>query len=277
MKITEENTTGRRLIVSDIDGTFLRSDRSLHEENLEAVRRLVERGHIFALATGRIFGTARMIAYKMGRDVYVISNNGASIRHTAEEKAIYEYAMPTELLEKIFGVAERHEYGYQVYTDMAMVTSRPNPFLNKYIEELRDIPKELHYTVDMNGNPRAVAGVRKVAYMFYDKAPTAALLEELGAMPEVTAAQSHRYGIDILARGVDKGSALIRLADFLGIAGRDTVAFGDEDNDAFLLRAAGIGIAMDNATAATKAAADFVTLGNDEAGFAHGLRVLGLI
>lgn len=277
MKITEENTTGRRLIVSDIDGTFLRSDRSLHEENLEAVRRLVERGHIFALATGRIFGTARMIAYKMGREVYVISNNGASIRHTAEEKAIYEYAMPAELLEKIFGVAERHEYGYQVYTDMAMVTSRPNPFLNKYVEELRDIPKELHYTVDMNGNPRAVEGVRKVAYMFYDKGPTAALLEELGSMPEVTAAQSHRYGIDILARGVDKGSALIRLADFLGIGRQDTVAFGDEDNDAFLLRTAGVGIAMGNATAATKAAADFVTLGNDEAGFAHGLRVLGLI
>lgn len=277
MKITEENTTGRRLIVSDIDGTFLRSDRSLHEENLEAVRRLVERGHIFALATGRIFGTARMIAYKMGRDVYVISNNGASIRHTAEEKAIYEYAMPAELLEKIFGVAERHEYGYQVYTDMAMVTSRPNPFLNKYVEELRDIPKELHYTVDMNGNPRAVEGVRKVAYMFYDKGPTAALLEELGSMPEVTAAQSHRFGIDILAKGVDKGSALIRLADFLGIGRQDTIAFGDEDNDAFLLRTAGVGIAMGNATAATKAAADFVTLGNDEAGFAHGLRVLGLI
>lgn len=277
MKITEENTTGRRLIVSDIDGTFLRSDRSLHEENLEAVRRLVERGHIFALATGRIFATARMIAYKMGREVYVISNNGASIRHTAEEKAIYEYAMPAELLEKIFGVAERHEYGYQVYTDMAMVTSSPNPFLNKYVEELRDIPKELHYTVDMNGNPRAVEGVRKVAYMFYDKGPTAALLEELGSMPEVTAAQSHRFGIDILAKGVDKGSALIRLADFLGIGRQDTIAFGDEDNDAFLLRTAGVGIAMGNATAATKAAADFVTLGNDEAGFAHGLRVLGLI
>lgn len=274
-KITEKKITGRRLVVSDIDGTFLRSDRSLHEENVAAVKKLIECGHVFALATGRIFGTARMIAYKMGQEVYIISNNGASIRHTADEKAIYEYAMPAELLETIYRVAERHDYGYQVYTDMAMVTARPNPFLSKYIEELRDIPEELHYTVDMNGDPRKVKDIRKVAYTFYNKAPTAALLAEIASMPGVTAAQSHRFGIDISAKGVDKGSALTRLADSLGIAREHTVAFGDEDNDEVLLRAAGIGVAMGNATDATKRAADYVTLSNDEAGFAHALQKLG--
>lgn len=265
------------MIVTDIDGTFLKSDRTLHEENVRAVRELIANGHAFALATGRIFGTARIIPHKMGLDVYIISNNGAGIRHTAEAEALYTRTMPKELLERIFEVAERHSYGYQVYTEMSMVTATPNPFLEKYIEENGDLPDALKYEVDMYGDPRAVEGVRKVAYTFYRKEPTAELLRDLRMIPGVSAAQSHRFGIDISLADVNKGAALLKLAEYLGIAPENTVAFGDEDNDEGMLRAAGIGIAMKNATERTRAAADFVTGTNDEAGFAHALRRLNLI
>ncbi|MDO4754055.1 MAG: HAD family hydrolase [Bacillota bacterium] len=271
------NAFNRKLIVSDIDGTFLKSDRSLHEENVAAVRALTAKGHCFALATGRIYGTARMIAYMMGEDFYIISNNGAAIRHTAESAPLYEHTMSRALLEQIYRVAERHDYGYQVYTDMEMVTARPNPFLGKYIDELKQLPEEMRYVVDMNGDPRKVEGIRKVAYTFYYKQPTNELMSDLRAIPGITVAQSHRFGIDISSEDVHKGSALKRLARHLGIADRDTVAFGDEDNDEVLLRAAGLGIAMGNATEATRRAAAFITKTNDEAGFAYALRELGFI
>lgn len=267
----------KKLIVSDIDGTFLRTDRSLDGSHVETVRHLLESGHFFALATGRIFGTARMITHAMGIDLFVISNNGASIRHTASAEPIFRSTMPRELLEDIYRVAERHDYGYQVYTDMRMVASRPNPFLNKYIEERESLPEELRYEVIMPGNPRETEQVEKVAYTFYDKPPTEEMLRDLRAIPGIVAVQSHRFGIDISLRGVDKGSGLRRLADHLGVDPADTVAFGDEDNDVSLLRAAGTGVAMSNATEAAKRAADFVTGSNDESGLTYAVRRMHIL
>ena len=49
------------------------------------------------------------------------------------------------------------------------------------------------------------------------------------------------------------------------------MAFGDGENDVSMLRAAGLGVAMGNAAEEVKAAADLVTLGNDEDGVAYGI------
>ena len=61
-----------------------------------------------------------------------------------------------------------------------------------------------------------------------------------------------------------KGVAVRKLAEHLGIDERDTVAVGDYDNDAAMLRAAGVGIAVSNASPAAKAAADVITVSNEE-------------
>ena len=62
------------------------------------------------------------------------------------------------------------------------------------------------------------------------------------------------------------------LADHLGIAREETMAFGDGENDISMLKAAGIGIAMGNASDQVKAAADEVTLTNEQAGVAAAIR-----
>lgn len=46
---------------------------------------------------------------------------------------------------------------------------------------------------------------------------------------------------------LDKGSALLWLADHLGISREETMAFGDGENDIPMIKAAGIGVAMENA------------------------------
>ena len=55
------------------------------------------------------------------------------------------------------------------------------------------------------------------------------------------------------------------------------MAFGDGDNDITMLRYAGIGVAMGNADAAVKAAADYVTTGTDSSGIAKALRHFGML
>ena len=69
---------------------------------------------------------------------------------------------------------------------------------------------------------------------------------------------------EILPKGISKGSVLPKLAEYLGIDMRRTVAVGDYNNDISMLKSAGVGIAVANATPEAKAAADFVTVSNEE-------------
>ena len=69
---------------------------------------------------------------------------------------------------------------------------------------------------------------------------------------------------EILPKGISKGAVLPRLAEHLGLDMKRTVAVGDYNNDISMLKAAGVGIAVSNATEEAKAAADLVTVSNEE-------------
>jgi Cof subfamily protein (haloacid dehalogenase superfamily) len=76
--------------------------------------------------------------------------------------------------------------------------------------------------------------------------------------------RSEKSLYEILPKGVSKGTVLPRLAEHLGIDMRRTVAIGDYDNDVSMLKAAGLGIAVANATSAARAVADIITVSNEE-------------
>lgn len=83
---------------------------------------------------------------------------------------------------------------------------------------------------------------------------------------EVTGALSNN--IEVNAAGVDKGNAILWFADHLGIPHEEVAGFGDGNNDIQLLKKAGIGVAMANATDQVKAVSDYITGTNDEDGVA---------
>ncbi|MCI7239359.1 MAG: HAD-IIB family hydrolase, partial [Anaerococcus sp.] len=80
--------------------------------------------------------------------------------------------------------------------------------------------------------------------------------------------------LDIMPKGINKGRSLIEIADYYKIDHKDTIAFGDEINDIEMIKAAGVGVAMGNASEDIKKAAKFITLSNDENGVAVYLNKL---
>ena len=83
--------------------------------------------------------------------------------------------------------------------------------------------------------------------------------------------------IEVADERAGKHRAMTYLAKRLHIPAEGTAAFGDGDNDAEMLKAAGVGIAMENATALCREAADYVTLSHEKDGVAWGIRkILGL-
>ena len=71
--------------------------------------------------------------------------------------------------------------------------------------------------------------------------------------------------------GADKGRALTRLGEMLGVAPDEMVAIGDSDNDAEMLRAVGMPVAMGNADAALKDLAKYITADCDHDGVAQAV------
>lgn len=73
---------------------------------------------------------------------------------------------------------------------------------------------------------------------------------------------------DVFPTGGGKDRGMAAICREMGISPAETIAFGDGENDISMLKFAGIGVAMGNATPATKASADFITKSVDEDGVA---------
>jgi hydroxymethylpyrimidine pyrophosphatase-like HAD family hydrolase len=97
-------------------------------------------------------------------------------------------------------------------------------------------------------------------------------LEELPKrFPDLIFSTSMPFNIEITARTATKGQCLMSLCALLGVDAEDAMALGDGTNDLDMLQKAGVGVAMGNAAPALLEAADFVTLTNNEAGFARAV------
>lgn len=89
--------------------------------------------------------------------------------------------------------------------------------------------------------------------------------------------RSTPYFIELLPLGIDKGPALESIASRYDFLTDNIVSFGDSYNDVSMLRTSGIGVAMANADEEVKAAADMITLSNNNDGVAHVIEKLCMI
>lgn len=112
----------------------------------------------------------------------------------------------------------------------------------------------------------------KIVFSDFDENAIARVTELLAAHPragEFDFIRSERSLYEILPKGIDKGTVLPLLAKHLGISMDKTIAVGDYNNDIGMIRAAGLGIAVANAVDGVKAAADHVTVSNEESAIAR--------
>ena len=97
-------------------------------------------------------------------------------------------------------------------------------------------------------------------------------------LPEdLTVVRTAAFYLEIFPRRINKGQGLCDICRILKIDVRNSIAFGDSENDIPMLKAAGIGIAMKNAEIDVKKASDMSTLSNNEDGIPYALRALNVI
>lgn len=258
------------LLVSDIDGTLLRRDNSLGARNLEAVRRFQELGGRFTLATGRMPVSMGQILGGIHLNAPAICYNGACIFDHERAQVLWEVTLDEAALDVVAHVEQTLPCsGTEIYQSGRIHFGRVNTFVVDHIHYERI---EAHCTPFRPTDLREIPRPWTKAIFCQDSAQTAHVKAHLLASPYAERyqfVQSGPYYLELLPPGTSKGRALQELARLLGQDLRRTIAVGDNENDADMLRLAGLGIAVENATASAKDHADLVTVHHEEDALHH--------
>ena len=96
-------------------------------------------------------------------------------------------------------------------------------------------------------------------------------------LPNLSLSRWHPLFADVNLAGISKATGISAFADYYGIEMAEIMACGDGGNDIPMLKAAGIGVAMGNASEAVKASADFITDTVENDGLCKALKNFGII
>ncbi len=268
-----------KLIATDIDGTFVDDRKHMIDENIQALTECAERAIQIVPATGRtIIGIPDELKNLPGVR-YAITVNGASVVDLKTGEIISSCLLKAETAIKIMELVRdcEDDIMYDAYIDGVGYTRQsfwdnlayyvPNQGIHDLVRKTRKpVPDNIEYIREH------CEYVEKINLFFVKEEARMRMRKVLTDIPGILVSSSLSNNLEINAAGADKGSALIRLAEHLGISQEETMAFGDGENDISMIRMAGFGVAMENAEECVKAVADHITVTNNEAGVAVAIR-----
>ncbi|GAB6184873.1 Cof-type HAD-IIB family hydrolase [Thermopirellula anaerolimosa] len=266
-----------RLLAVDIDGTLVNSQDHLTETTCRAIRRAGAAGLRVVLATGRRYSRALPLVESLSLEVPVIASSGAIVKNPLSHQTLFRAEFPENGLRRLIFLIRRlgfqpillgdtFDQGFDYYLDPL---DRPNPQLESY---LRANPGCERYQARLEATPPPDVFA---AFTIGDRDQMLIVEQELHKVfpgQYVThVLRSPRYEgffCEIAPAGVDKWSAVRRVAAMFGVPLEAICAVGDDVNDLPMIREAGLGVAMGNALPVVKEAADYVAPTHDEEGLA---------
>lgn len=250
-----------RLFVLDIDGTLRpRSCNCVPRATAKAVTAVQKAGVKVAIATGRGRVSVPKELLNGIRPDYWICSAGADVQD-AKGTRLQEVRMTSEQMYALVDFFENYEYPLRfIFSDGSYAYLGYEEFLewsrtHKIGIDLKDGMDQDRHLIDM---PFTAFGwlPREAAARFQEKYGYLGLRFLFDG----------DTACDILPPEVDKGHALTALLETLGLTAADCVAVGDGDNDAGMLQAAGLGVAVENGSEAAKAAAARLCAPADQGG-----------
>jgi Cof subfamily protein (haloacid dehalogenase superfamily) len=262
-----------KLIAFDLDGTLLRTDKTISERTITAIGRAASHGCIVMPASGRVLATFPEEVLKIPGVRFALTSNGASVLDLQRNEAVYSDLMTAEetefLIHRLYeaGCFVEAYYGGKSYSDrLAMPRllemNPPKSFMD-FLMRTQVFVDDLPRYISEHG-----FRLEKVNVPLLPQEVFSNLSRELVETGMFTTCSSMFGNLEVNRAGCSKAKALSHLCDLFGITQQEVMALGDSGNDLEMLQYAGLGVAMKNATPEILAEADYVTAGNDEDGVA---------
>ena len=263
-----------RLVVCDMDGTFLQADKSISAANRAAVMAAAREGIRFSICTGRIQTMTDYYLKDLELTTPVITANGALIWDPVCQKTLWDLPMDQEELLQLLQFCRENRLDYCALTMEESFFSPDNvrkqrfDQYNRIAKEHGIVPMTL-VSFDENFDCIRDRKVYKVLIYEVEEGQLKMAEEFLRTLRKTGYTSSEDRLLDIAHTDVNKGLGVIQLARLLNIPLSEVCAVGDYDNDIPMLQAAGFPVAMGNGCEAIKKVAEFVTKPNTEDGVAY--------
>lgn len=270
-----------KLVALDLDGTLFDNSSRISKRNLTAIRSITDKGIHVVISTGRPFEGIPFDQIKGTGINYAITANGSGIYEISTGKCLYENAMDEELVIPILNFLLTRDIhmdafiGGKGYTPIQCVETAqkltvPSSIKNYIITTRTRLDNILQFIHENQ------LKVQKMTLNFYPAADGTLIDREtvrkfLVSNPSITTVCGGYNNLEFTRADANKGVGLRKLAEILGVNPDATMAIGDTENDLAIIEAAGIGVAMGNATDAVKARADYVTTTNTKDGVAAAI------
>lgn len=278
----------KKLIFLDIDGTLTSPGSNVPPESaLEVIRAAQKKGHLVFLCSGRNPGMlAPLLKYNFDG---VISCAGGYVM--VGDELIYDMPMTKE--ESDLAVEKLHGEGVFCTIesrDGAWGDSNVSEFIedslgadSKGNSEIERWRKALSGSLgirpmnEYDGSPLYKVVVMCLRYEQLEPAREALEDRYNFCMQEIKDPAHRCINGELINRKYDKGRAILRICDYLGVPVEDTIGFGDSMNDLEMIRTVGTSVCMDNGAEALKKISDIVCPSVEEDGMAAAFRRLGLV
>lgn len=280
MSIVINNITNSiRLIALDLDGTVFNEKKEITPGVRSAILSALARNIIVMPATGRPEAGLPEAFLEIPGIQYALTSNGARIIDIHTRKTVYEDKMPLSQALLVFDYMAGYGYIPDIYIDGEVFVERTayeqvlKNFdlggLLPYFLKSRQPVENLREFIINKGND-----VEKINLMIQEQDKRQEIIEGLLAIDSLSVTAGLSVNIEVTSPTVNKGAAIVKFGEQLGIKREQIMACGDSSNDLDMIKAVGIGVAMGNATEEVKAAASFITKTNEEDGVAYAIQTL---
>lgn len=256
-----------KAIFFDVDGTLLsHKTNAVPASALRALEALRQKGILTFMATGRHISMLRQLKALEGlRFDGVVSLNG---QYCCDESGIiYHCPLETSAVAALLDYLKAHPHPCILVEADRMYIN----FHNALVEQVQAaIHSEMPELGDLDrGYTQPI--YQAILYMSEEN------LAKLPPLPGIKLTRWNLGGADLIPAKGGKAAGITRLLEHYGIDKSETMAFGDGENDVDMFRAVGISVAMGNACAEAKEAADYVTDDIDRDGIWNALKHFGVI
>lgn len=249
------------LVVSDIDGTLLQAGYGIPKENIDAIERFVQKGGRFTVCTGRSVDSVRRYIDWIPLTAPAILNNGALIYDYKTETVLYNAYLDKRFVRVIESVLEMFpDVGVEFHSTESITIVHQNEYTHNHVT-LEHIPFVLADWTSVKGKYNkalftASAPRIQQVIKFIEKK-----MKEDPLYLEFDFIASSSIFFEIIPKGVNKGTGLVKLAEIMKVKMADTVAIGDYYNDVDMLRVAGYKAAVADAPAEIRSNVDATVKG----------------
>ena len=256
-----------KILFTDLDGTLLDDNKDISAEDMSAIRKMIAAGHKFVMTTGRPLTSVKKLADRYGfleTGFYLVSFNGGLIYDCGEQNSILTRYIPVEEVKAIMDAAHACGMHAHTYSGDLVVSEYETEQLKTYCRLMqmdyvvvKDIREYYGQFINVVIKPPIKVNIitpfdhsSLESFRAEMRKTTAGKLFDVFSKPEM---------LEFSHMKSNKGDAVRFMADFYKVPMADTIAVGDEENDCPMIEAAGVGVAMANASPVVRNVADYVT------------------